>query len=225
MNKEKILSYLNVSTVNKNDKTMPKISWGFNVGVTVFILIFGILLYRPSNYFSYILFCILDVIYFVFLMVYHNPLLQIPLTAIGMLELTIKSFFAYVIVAQYEYVGDQIPMFTWIHATVAVLAIGVVAYLMAKFYQAYKLLKDNNIKTAKEKISSKNKKPKWIAIIASLAGSPMILVRLFRDDLHTAGLSMGFIMWSLALIFTMIFTMLLPKLIVFIRFKAWKFSE
>ena len=224
MNKEKIISYLNVNPTN-NYKTMPTLTLGFNVGVTLFVLIFGILLYRPSNYFLYVLFCILDAIYFAFLKIYRNPFWQIPLSAVGMLELTIKSFFAYIIIAQYEFVKDKTPMFMWIHALVAVLAIGAMAYLLAKFYQAYKILNDNGIKAAKKEISAKNKMPKLVAIIASLTSSPMVFVRLFGDDLQIAGLSAGFFVWVLALAFAIIFTMILPKLIVFIKFKVWNFVE
>ena len=224
MNKEKIISYLNVNPTN-NDKTMPTLTLGFNVGVTLFVLIFGILLYRPSNYFPYVLFVVLDAIYFAFLKIYRNPFWQIPLSAVGMLELTIKSFFAYIIIAQYEFVKDKTPMFMWIHALVAVLAIGAMAYLLAKFYQAYKILNDNGIKAAKKEISAKNKMPKLVAIIASLTSSPMVFVRLFRDDLQIAGLSAGFFVWVLALAFAIIFTMILPKLIVFIKFKVWNFVE
>ena len=224
MNKEKIISYLNVNPTN-NDKTMPTLTLGFNVGVTLFVLIFGILLYHPSNYFIYVLFCVLDAIYFAFLKIYRNPFWQIPLSAVGMLELTIKSFFSYIIIAQYEFVKDKTPMFMWIHALVAVLAIGAMAYLLAKFYQAYKILNDNGIKAAKKEISAKNKMPKLVAIIASLTSSPMVFVRLFRDDLQIAGLSAGFFVWVLALAFAIIFTMILPKLIVFIKFKVWNFVE
>ena len=224
MNKEKVISYLNVNPTN-NDKTMPKLTLGFNVGVTLFVLIFVILLYRPSNYFPYVLFCVLDAIYFAFLKIYRNPFWQISLSAVGMLELTIKSFFAYIIIAQYEFVKDKTPTFTWAHALVAVLAIGVMAYLLAKFYQTYKILNDNSIKAAKKEISAKNKMPKLVAIIALLAGSPMVFVRLFREDIQSSGLSAGFFVWVLALAFTTIFTMLLPKLIVFIKFKAWNFAE
>ena len=224
MNKEKIISYLNVNPTN-NDKTMPTLTLGFNVGVTLFVLIFGILLYHPSNYFLYVLFGVLDAIYFAFLKIYRNPFWQIPLSAVGMLELTIKSFFAYIIIAQYEFVKDKTPMFMWIHALVAVLAIGAMAYLLAKFYQAYKILNDNGIKAAKKEISAKNKMPKLVAIIASLTSSPMVFVRLFRDDLQIAGLSAGFFVWVLALAFAIIFTMILPKLIVFIKFKVWNFVE
>ena len=224
MNKEKIISYLNVNPTN-NDKTMPTLTLGFNVGVTLFVLIFGILLYHPSNYFIYVLFCVLDAIYFAFLKIYRNPFWQIPLSAVGMLELTIKSFFAYIIIAQYEFVKDKTPMFMWIHALVAVLAIGAMAYLLAKFYQAYKILNDNGIKAAKKEIGAKNKMPKLVAIIASLTSSPMVFVRLFRDDLQIAGLSAGFFVWVLALAFAIIFTMILPKLIVFIKFKVWNFVE
>ena len=224
MNKEKIISYLNVNPTN-NDKTMPTLTFGFNVGVTLFVLIFGILLYRPSNYFLYVLFCVLDAIYFAFLKTYRNPFWQIPLSAVGMLELTIKSFFAYIIIAQYEFVKDKTPMFMWIHALVAVLAIGAMAYLLAKFYQTYKILNDNGIKAAKKEISAKNKMPKLVAIIASLTSSPMVFVRLFRDDLQIAGLSAGFFVWVLSLAFAIIFTMILPKLIVFIKFKVWNFVE
>ena len=113
----------------------------------------------------------------------------------------------------------------WIHALVAVLAIGAMAYLLAKFYQAYKILNDNGIKAAKKEISAKNKMPKLVAIIASLTSSPMVFVRLFGDDLQIAGLSAGFFVWVLALAFAIIFTMILPKLIVFIKFKVWNFVE
>lgn len=225
MKKEKVLSYLNINNSTPNDKSMPQICFGFNVGVTVFILIFAILLFRPLNLCAYFLLGAWDIIYFIFLIRYHNPLWQIPLTAIGLLSLTIKLFFAYIITSKFEFSESQMPFFTWVHATVLVLSIGVIFYVWAKFYQAYKILKDNTLEVAKDKIAKKNPTPKWIALIALLSGSPMILVRLLRDDFNTLNLGLGFGMWTLGCIFIILFAMLLPKLIVLIRYQAWNFLE
>ena len=210
---------------NKNDKSMPKICLGFNLSLTIFIFIFAILFLHPMHYYSCVFWGLLDVIYFVFLIKYSNPLWQIPLTVAGMLGLTLKSFFAYIIISQYEMIKTQTPMFTYLHALVLLFAIGLVAYLWSKFYQTYIILKNNTITRAQEKIILKNKMPKWVAIVSSLSGSPMVLVRLFRDDLSMAGLSMGFFMWILFILFVIILAMLIPKLFVLIRFKAWKFVK
>lgn len=112
-------------------------------------------------------------------------------------------------------------MFTWLHSLVLVLSIGTIAYFGVKSYQAYKILKNNTLTSAKKVIASRNRMPKWIALIASLSGSPMILVRLLRDDFKSFGLGMGFAMWSLCLVFVILFAMLLPKLVVFLRYRVW----
>ncbi len=219
------MSYLNLDDTTKNDKSLPKMCLGFNVGVTIFISIFALLFYKPSNYFIYILFGILDVAYFIFVIKYRNPMWQILLTAIGLIVLTGKTFWGYIITSQFEFVKAKMSMFTWIHASVLVLAIGIIFYVWAKFYQAYKILKDNTIEVAQKKISEKNPMPKWAALTASLLGSPMILVRLLKDDLNNMGLGLGFAMWGLGVIFFILFAMLFPKLIVLVRFSAWNFTD
>jgi len=225
MENEKVISYLNVNNAVKADKSLPKIFLCFNIGLTAFLSIFSILLFPPSNYYIYILFGILDITYLIFLMKYHNPLWEIPLSSLGLVILIVKSFYGYVITSQFEFIKAQIPMFTWIHTVVLVLAIGITAYLWAKFYQAYKILKDNTIEEAKEKVASKNPMPKWVALIASLSGSPMILVRMLRDDFENLGLGLGFSMWALGVVFAVIFGMSLPKCVVLIRFRVWNFPE
>ena len=116
-------------------------------------------------------------------------------------------------------------MFTWLHSLVLVLSIGTIAYFCTKSYQAYKILKTNTLTSAKKEIASKNRMPKCIALIASLSGTPMILVRLLRDDLKSFGLGIGFAVWSLGLVFVILFAMLLPKLIVFLRYRVWSIQR
>ena len=147
------------------------------------------------------------------------------MVSIGLLILMIKTFFAYKITSHFEFVEAKIPSLTWLHAFVLVLAVGTIVYVLAKFYQAYNILKNNTLSSAKKKIMSKNRKPVWIALIASLSGSPMVLVRLLRDDFEAAGLGMGFWLWSLGLIFAILFAWFLPKLIVFFRYRVWTFPE
>lgn len=218
---EKVLSYLNISKEQNDNKLLPKICIGFNFGVTLFISVFAILLFRPSNFFIYIFWGIFDVIYFVFCITYKKIWWQIPITSIGLFALTLKTFFAYKITSQFEFAEAEIPIFSWLHTLVLVLSIGTIAYFGVKSYQAYKFLKNNTLTSAKKEIASKNRMPKWIAMIASLSGSPMILVRLLRDDFKSFGLGMGFAMWSLGLVFVILLAMLLPKLIVFLIYRVW----
>ncbi len=225
MEKQKVILYLNINDTTNTDKSLPKICMAFNIGVTVFMLIFAILLFRTTNFYTYILFAFFDIIYFILLTKYHKTLWQFPLTGIGLFALTTKLFLGYIIISQYELEKVQTSMFTWLHAVVLVLAIGTTAYFWAKSYQAYKILKDNTIESAPKIIAKKNPIPKWVALIFSLSGSPMILVRLLRDDFQNTGLGLGFCMWTLGIIFAMLFAMLLPKIVVLIRFRVWSFSE
>ena len=218
---EKVISYLNINEKLNDNKLLPKICFGFNLGVTLFVSIFAILLFRPSNYCIYIFWGLFDVIYFILCLTYKKTWLQIPMTSVGLFALTLKTFFAYKITSQFEFSKSGIPMFTWLHSLVLVLSIGTIAYFGVKSYQAYKILKNNTLTSAKEVIASRNRMPKCIALIASLSGSPMILVRLLRDDFKSFGLGMGFAMWSLGLVFVILFAMLLPKLVVFLRYRVW----
>ena len=222
---EKVISYLNINEKTNDNKLLPKICFGFNLGVTLFMSIFAILLFRPSNFCIYIFGGLFDVIYFILCLTYKKTWWQIPMTSIGLFVLTLKTFFAYKITSQFESSEAGIPVFTWLHALVLVLSIGTIAYFGVKSYQAYKILKNNTLKSAKKEIALKNRMPKWIALIASLLGSPMILVRLLRDDFKSFGLGMGFAMWSLGLVFAILFAMLLPKLIVFLRYRVWSYKN
>ena len=194
---EKVISYLNINEKLNDNKLLPKICFGFNLGVTLFVSIFAILLFRPSNYCIYIFWGLFDVIYFILCLTYKKTWWQIPMTSVGLFALTLKTFFAYKITSQFEFSKSGIPMFTWLHSLVLVLSIGTIAYFGVKSYQAYKILKNNTLTSAKKVIASRNRMPKCIALIASLSGSPMILVRLLRDDFKSFGLGMGFAMWSL----------------------------
>lgn len=222
---EKVLSYLNINENLNDNKVLPKICLGFNLGVTLFISIFAILLFHLSNFYIYIFFGSFDAIYFILCKIYKKIWWQIPITSIGLFALTLKTFFAYAITSQFEFSKSGIPMFTWLHSLVLVLSFGTIAYFNVKSYQTYKILKTNTLTSAKKEIASKNRMPKWIALIASLSGSPMILVRLLRDDFKSFGLGMGFAMWSLGLIFLILLAMLLPKLIVFLRYRVWSIQK
>ena len=225
MKKEKVISFLNIDPVAKNDKSLPKICAGFNIGITVFIFIFAILLFRPDNLVLYFAFFIWDIAYFIFLLLYRNPLWQIPLTAIGLFSSALKSFWGYAITSKFEFAKAQLPMFTFLHASAVVVTIVLIAYMWTNFFQVYKLLKEYSLETAKKKIAMRNPMPKWAAFIAAFSGSPMILVRLFRDDFQNFGIGLGFCMWSLGLLFIFLFALLIPKLIVFIKFHVWNFPE
>lgn len=218
---EKVISYLNINEEPNDNKILPKICFGFNFGVTLFISVFDILLFRSSNFCIYIFCALFDVIYFILCLTYKKIWWQIPMTSIGLFVLILKTFFAYKITSQFEFSKSGIPMFTWLHSLVLVLSIGTIAYFSVKSYQAYKILKNNTLTSAKKEIASKNRMPKWIVLIASLSGSPMILVRLLRDDFKSFRLGMGFAMWSLGLVFVILLAMLLPKLIVFLRYRVW----
>lgn len=225
MTNEKVISYLNIKKDGKIDKSMSKICLGFNIGFTI-LLIGVILLFHISNpFFICIFWTILDITYFIFIILYHNPLLEIPLSFIGLLVGSVKLFYGYIISSKFEFIEYGIPVFTFMHATILVIALGVIAYLLVKFHQTYKILKDNTIEVAKKKIASKNPMPRWVALIVLIAGSPMIFVRLLRDDLQNIGLGLGFSMWTLGIIFAILFAMLLPKFVVLVRFRVWNFPE
>lgn len=222
---EKVISYLNINENLNDNKSLPKICFGFNLGVTLFISVFAILLVRPSNFYIYIFGGLFDVTYFILCLTYKKTWWQIPITSLGLFVLTLKSFFAYKITSQFELYKSGIPMFTWLHSLVLVLSIGTIAYFCTKSYQAYRILKNNTLASAQKEIASKNRMPKWIALIASLSGTPMILVRLLRDDFESFGLGVGFAMWSLGLVFVILLAMLLPKLIVFLRYRVWSIKK
>lgn len=225
MEKEKVISYLNINPTAKANKSVPKIIEGFNIGISIFIFVFAAFLFRPENLILYFIFFLWDIICFIFLLAYRNPLWEIPLTALGLISSSLKLFWGYIITSQFEFAEAQTPVFTWLHALVLVLAVMIVAYSCTRFYEVYKTLRDNSLTVAKGKIASQKSTPKWPAIIAGLSGSPMIFVRLFRDDFQNMGFGLGFCTWSLGIVFALIFAMLLPKLIVLMKFRVWNFSE
>ncbi|MBQ9735620.1 MAG: hypothetical protein IJV96_02405 [Clostridia bacterium] len=225
MEKEKVLSYLNVSPTEKADKSLPKILAGFHIGITVFLFVFAIFLFHPDNYFLYVAFFLWDVLYFVFLLLYRNPLWQFPFTAVGLVVLSLKSFWGYIITSKFEFTRAGTPVFTFLHVGVVVLIIALIAYMWTKFFQVYRLLKEYPLERAKKKAATRNPMPKWAALIAALSGSPMIFIRLFRDDFQNLGIGLGFCMWSLGWFFLFALALMIPKLAVLIRFRAWNFSE
>ena len=226
MTDEKVLAFLNLRTDGKEDKSLPKITIWYDVGVAIATGA-ALLLHTPlsqTHIAAIISFVVTDVLLFIWLALYKNPVRQFNLAFAAMLATIIKLFYGYAEIALEEK-NDGIPMFTWIHLAVLIVILFMAFCVIRKMYRAYRFTKENSIEEATEKIRKDNPVPKWAIVVGAIGASPMILVRLFKDDLQSLGLGGGFLFWAMGCIWVFMLIISLPKCIVSKRFHAAEIYE
>lgn len=226
MNEEKVLGFLNLNKYSKKDKFIDKIVCGFNIGVSVFIG--SALLFTSLSNFNMLLgitFLVIDAILVMISSLYKNPVLSFLIEGAGLFWLIIKFVIGYILISKDEMLNKGYPTFTWAHLAVLFLAIWSSIYIVFKFNQAYQIIKKTPLSRAKNKIQKKNPVPKWVIVVELVSTSPMIIVQIVRDDLENFKIGMGFCFFVLASLFSIIFVMCLYKIIVILRFKAYKYFK
>lgn len=220
MTEDKILAFLNLKKEQAINKTLIGITFWFDFSFTLAIILFGLLLNVFELNFSDCIFfvgCITTV--FCSILWYKkatNPTNEISFPVYVLFISTVKLFYGYLRFSNREALVFQYPQFGWLHLMVMVVFILVVFYMWWKFYHVFRDLKKHTLEQARKNIEKKQLKVLWIPIFV---GSPMILVRLLRNDLIDLKLGVGFCLWSLSCIWMCLFLMLLPKYIVMKKYK------
>ncbi len=226
MNEEKVLAYLNIEKDKKNDKFASKIVLGFNIGFTLFVGAMLLLMSFSQIHIALtISFFAIDLLFFICLIAYKNPAWQFIIEAIGLLLITIKLLIGYVISSKELLAKEGFPIFSWVHLTVLFLSLWVAIYLVIRLHRTYQIIKKHPIPIARKKIKRQSSFPKWLAVVIAFMCLPMLFVKLFPEISQTLGLGLGFACWTLACIFFILFAMYLPKVIVSIRFKAYRYFK
>ena len=224
MNEEKVLAYLNLSHNQNNDKFLVRLCVGFNIGFSVmFGAVLLLIALSTSHIIAVSLFLLIDVCFFIVILLYKNPVRQFLISFVMLLTITAKLLYSYVVISNYEYAVKSLPNFTWLHLAVLLIVLCVGVYMLIKFYKAYLVLKIHTIKEAGNIIKRQNPVPKWTYFIAAGGSGTLLLIKILRDGFDTFGIGLGFCSWTLALLFLLIAIMILPKCIVSVKFKANRF--
>lgn len=224
MTDEKVLAFLNLH-IGKKDKSLPKIAIWLDVGFTVMVGSVLLLISLSRVHITVaISFVVIDVLLFIWLALYKNPVWQFALAFVTVIVSIVKLFYGYSEVAVDEK-SDGVPAFTWIHLVVMIGILFMAFCVLRKMYRAYRFTKENSIEDAAEKIRKDNPVPKWAIVVGAIGASPMVLVRLFKDDLQSLGLRGGFCLWAMGCIWVFMLIILLPKCMISARFHAAEIYE
>ncbi len=216
MTEEKLLAFLNLNKSKKIDKTMMNIVLWFDVGFSLMIIVFGMLLrcidFTCTNMVIMFFMIIVDIIFFVLIRATENPVGEILHTPKIILSSIIKLLYGYWIFAKKEVIEYGYPLFTWLHAIVLILCIIGSVYMIVKFVKVYQELQKSTLKSALKKIKKESKVTIWLLRLSVIF--LMIFVILFRTARAKLGIGIGFFMWSLACIWFLFVLVLIPKYVI-----------
>lgn len=224
MNEEKVLAYLNIGKTKKTDKFLSKIVLGFNFGFTLFVDAMLLLISFSKIHVAFtILFACVDLLFLVLVILYKNPAWQFLIESSGLLLVIAKLMVGYFISSKEQYLKDGFPMFSWAHFAVLLGSCCVAVYVVNRMYSAYQIIMKYPIEKARRKISNQNHVPKWVIAAGIVIGVPLFLVGMFRDNPNNLGLGLGFVCWSLACLFMILFAAGIPKVVVTIRYSVYRY--
>lgn len=227
MTEEKVLYFLGLEKNQKINKFIMKMFFCFDLSFAVFIILSGLILQLFSFsvldfifIFSSIIFC---AIFFAFLKLITNPVYQFSYVIIVSITSIFKLLYGYYVYAKGEFLEYGYPIFTWTHLTVLIFSLLLALYVILKFCKSYKILKENGIERLSAKTLKASKMTKFVIIIASC--SPIILIKLSENIMDHSGLGMGFACWLLMCCWIFLMLIFLPKYIVAMKYKAYKWFK
>ena len=229
MNEDRLLSFLNLSKDSKRDSFMPKLDFGMNIGYSIFVGACILLIcYTPLNLAFVISFVVLDIIFGLILIFNRNPVWQIVLDVLGSFLLSVKLIIGYVVLSMFQYAKDGTPIFTWAHSIVFFLALCFAIYMISWLYKAYQISKKYPVPIARKKvakIASMKGRKKWPYVIVGVFSCPVVVAQWWYGRLDKFGLSIGFVLWILALIYTCLFSAGTLKAFVILRYKVYRYFK
>lgn len=100
MNEEKILAFLNLSKNKEIDKSIMKISYWFDFGFTLFIIIcgltFGVYSFTIMNMIYFVLFILCSLGFYIWLKISKNPISEVTFVFAMLLITFLKLLFAFI---------------------------------------------------------------------------------------------------------------------------------
>lgn len=225
MNKEKILAFLNMDSKKNIDKFSLKLFTWFHVGFSVFVFGGGASLQLIRfSWFNCIawLVGVLSVV-FLFLTItfckkntdeWFHHLCAIFFSILVLL-------YGWFIFSKDEHIEFGYPIFEWMHIAVLLSAFSLGGYIMLKFYRTYKIIMNHTIEEAQMILLSQSRNNNAMLIPASLTVSPVMLVRIFRGPFADMEIGIGFCLWGLMCIWFVLALMMLPKIIVILKYKVY----
>ena len=229
MNEDRLLSFLNLNKDSKRDSFMPKLDFGMNIGYSIFVGAFILLTcYTPLNLAFVISFVLLDIIFGLILIFNRNPAWQIVLDVLGMLFVSVKLFLGYILVSKWQFTQYGIPIFTWAHSIVFSLGLCFAIYMISWLYKGYQISKKYPVPIARKKIAkiaSMKGRKKWPYVIVGVFSCPVVVAQLWYGRLDKFGLSIGFCLWILALIYICLFSAGTLKAFVILRYKVYRYFK
>ena len=195
MTQEKILFLLNIEKDKPIDKGTMKLIFWFDVGVSVFIILVDLLfnvftttVFRTMTLLGFII----TIIFFaVWLKLARNPtqlhLYMAVVTAVTVAKLVLGSM----VISSWEKMSFDV-----LHIIVTIFFVCLALSLMLKKQRILKELKTNSLKQVQKNLEKKNKGVGATIIPISVVSA--LGVALSRVASRTLNLGLGFILWSLA---------------------------
>ena len=230
MTQEKVLWFLGLEKKQKIDKYVMKYAFGSDFLISIFIIICGLLFEVIPITFSNIIWIagllVVDVVFLKYLKRIYNPVYSISYSFAVMITTTVKLAYGFFMFSKAEMIKDGYPIIMWAHIVALAFAVLVAVFMIFKNYVIWQDLKENTVEYVVTKICKKNKKSKWkwIAIILG-SSSPIVFVRLLDDGMSKIGLGMGFGFWLLACCWFLMASLLIPKFIVSMKYRAFEWFQ
>ncbi|MBQ7012078.1 MAG: hypothetical protein IJN63_10260 [Clostridia bacterium] len=228
MTEEKLLYYLDVKKCEKNDKSVARIFLWIDVIIFIFIVGMGYLFKCiTSSFFDILGVCFILTTTIVFCLWYkkiNNSLIKVTYLPCILLSQCFKLFYGFFVFSRGELRDFGYPRFSWLHATIAILAINVIVWIILLYSQLYQDVQKLDLqelvdRERKTKINANRviKAHPWIQVLPVLLPSPYIASKVFREWVEPFGMGCGFYMWLLSCCWLCIAFLYLPKTCVYLK--------
>ena len=224
MDKEKILSYIDIDVKGPIDKFSMKLFTGFYIGFSVFVFGFSVLLRLIPFSFIHLSISILSVFSLILQLLSirfcKNHAYEWLHHAFALFCSILVLLYGWFVFSKGELSDFGYPRFGWMHLAVLFAALVLGGYMISKFYWVYKVTMNSTIEEAQAILQSKNRTNLSVPLV--LAGSPMVFVRMLRGPFADMGLGAGFAAWTLMCCWLVLGMMLLPKIVVILKYKVYR---
>lgn len=230
MNKEKLLYFLDIKTAEEFNKNTGKGVLILDILFSFFIIGLGLLFKCISNsVFDIVCVCLTfltAIVFYAWYKIAKASITNVTYTSSILFISSLKLLYGYWIFAKGEMRDYGYAVFSWAHATVAIVAFVGVIFIASLYVKLYKDIKKMSMQELLDrenrtiiKANEILRKHKWLMLLPALLPTPYIGSKIFDVLTIGMGLGVGFGMWTLFCVWILITSMYFPKLIVYVMYR------
>lgn len=231
MSQEKLLYLLDINGDGKFNKNNAKALLALDVSFSFAIVGVGMLFKCISNsIFDIIAICLIflaTIVFFIWYKIAKSLASSVTYIPSLLLKSMLQLFYGYWIFAKGEMRDYGYAVFSWVHATIAIVASIGIIYIVLLYCKLYKDVKKMSVRELLERESKTKIRANeilrvhpWITLLPALLPTPYIGSKIFKTWTIDMGLGVGFGMWALACCWAVLSSLYFPKLIIYIKHKS-----